>query len=132
MTKPIEFETFTHVTDTTFNNSSNKQAVKVEKGAFTNAIELNVETAVGHYVFATYSDPAKLDALAGAIKRAAEALRTSQRLTFGDLGTGEWFGLTSDNRVKDAVYRKGSGTMFTADEPVARVKVTFTEDKGTT
>jgi hypothetical protein len=55
-------------------------------------IVLKVRDAdTGYSAAATFSDPAKLEALADAIKRAADALRKSQRLMFSDLKRYEWF-----------------------------------------
>jgi hypothetical protein len=81
--KKIVFETVAVAGDYNYGTG---QKPEVNLHVSGNCIAVNAtHVAVG------YSDPAKLDALADACRRAAEALRKSQRLTFGDLEVGEWF-----------------------------------------
>jgi hypothetical protein len=90
-----------------------------------------------------FTDPAKLDALADAIKRAADALRKSQQVTFGDLKPGEWFQFAEGNgrilRRVDGQYKACDtmGEVFAygppvSNEPVIRLRATFEpfEDEG--
>lgn len=80
------------------------------------------------------TDPAKLDALADACKRAADALSKARQTTFGDLKVGTFFRAkeiwpqetmlktTDDNAVR--LYHCIDVT-FRADDLVAPLKATF-------
>jgi hypothetical protein len=100
-------------------------------------------SAVGRHdgASALFTDPAKLDALADAIKRAADALRKSQQLTFADLKPGEWFSVLDhagrcmkldESRYSgvglDANGKPGCWCMMfvSGSAPVTRLQVSFT------
>lgn len=132
--KKIEFENITTVSDYVYLNGK-PQEVRVELSSFRNEIELHVAQSTSETRFARYTDPAKLDALGDAIKRAAQALRDSQRLTFGDLQPGEWFRFETTSeicganmyRMRGSVYAATDGLEYSSshDRPVTRLKATF-------
>ncbi len=123
MGKPIEFERF--AVDCL---GGGRVAVGAwNREAYVNVSEDDIQKE------AAFTDPAKLDALADAIKRAAAALRKSQVTTFSDLEPGEWFRVAEgevprqkldarmalDTRER-VVYPDGPST------PVVRLVATFT------
>ncbi len=91
--------------------------------------------------YAEFSDPAKLDQLADAIKRAAEALRASQSKTFSDVEPCWYFRFACD-RCDTVRQRNHSGESWSTlagsevygpkdfrTEPVIILRATFTEVK---
>lgn len=134
MAKPIQFETvsvYGYCSEVTICTTAN--AITIESGmAHTQSVE------------AKFTDPAKLDALADAIKRAAEALRASRRVTLGDLHERDLFRFADEHvgnvRVVTAeeskmnefvclVERPDYGAWsdtIKSDKPVVRLVATFT------
>lgn len=101
-----------------------------------NAIAINATHAE-----VRFDDPRILDGLADAIKRAAEALRKSKQVTFGDLQVGDWFETRAHPgrcmKIDAARYsalgrdhenKPGCWCMMhlSGQEPVIRLTATFT------
>ena len=91
--KKIEYETYSQQSD------GLRSTVCVYNAAGTIAVSVNTETAA-------FSDPAKLDALGDAIKRAAQALRDAQQLTFADLKPGDFFKFDAAGYSRTVIYMK--------------------------
>jgi hypothetical protein len=125
MTKRVEFKEFR------YEDGQSARLIVCEHGTSI-ALLSNINITTHCHVF---TDPSALDALADAIKRAADALRKSQQVTFGDLERGEFFEFASPSaldgvmrRMCGASYCAGNGATYSSVNtvPVVRLRATFT------